>query len=97
VLVAKSFARLYWQNLVSFGALPLTFLNEEDLNRLEQDDRLVIRDVHFQLAAGSELVVEMIGKGELRLCHGLSERQRELLIKGGVINQIRSRKTPVSM
>jgi|TARA_B110000259_G_C14020845_1_gene403018 aconitate hydratase len=102
VVVAKSFARLHWQNLVCFGALPLTFLNEEDLNRLEQDDRLVIRDVHLQLAAGSELVVEVIGKGEigkgeLRLCHGLSERQRELLIKGGVINQIRSRKTPVSM
>jgi aconitate hydratase len=102
VVVAKSFARLHWQNLVCFGALPLTFLNEEDLNRLKQDDRLVIRDVHLQLAAGSELVVEVIGKGEigkgeLRLCHGLSERQRELLIKGGVINQIRSRKTPVSM
>jgi len=97
VVVAKSFARIHWQNLVCFGALPLTFINEEDLDRLEQGDRLVIRDVHLQLAAGPELVADVVGKGELRLHHGLSNRQRELLIKGGVINQIRSQKSPTIM
>jgi len=93
VIVAKSFARIHWQNLVCFGALPLTFVNEEESNLIVRGDRLVIRDVHLQLSNGPELIADVIGKCKLRLHHGLSERQRELLLKGGVINEIRSRAT----
>lgn len=89
VVLAKSFARIHWQNLICFGALPLSFVNESDAVRLEQDDYLAIRDLHAQLAAGPELTAEIVGKGELRLHHGLNERQRELLAKGGVINHIK--------
>ncbi|MCE8025278.1 aconitate hydratase [Billgrantia aerodenitrificans] len=89
VVLAKSFARIHWQNLICFGALPLTFVDERDGGRLEQGDSLVIRDLHAQLAAGAELTAEVVGKGTLRLHHGLTPRQRELLASGGVINHIR--------
>lgn len=90
VVLAKSFARIHWQNLVCFGALPLTFADEADAARLAQGERLVIRDLHAQLAAGPDLVAEVAGR-TLRLHHGLSQRQRELLAVGGVINHLKSR------
>ncbi|GHE21760.1 aconitate hydratase [Halomonas urumqiensis] len=91
VVLAKSFARIHWQNLVCFGALPLSFIDEADAARLEQGDCVAIRDLHAQLAAGPELTAEIVGKGNIRLHHGLSERQRELLAVGGVINHLRAR------
>ena len=37
------------------------------------------------------LDAEIVGKGMIRLHHGLSERQRELLRVGGVINHLKAR------
>ncbi|SEF71559.1 aconitate hydratase [Billgrantia desiderata] len=88
-VLAKSFARIHWQNLICFGALPLSFIDAQDYDRLEQGDSLVIHDLHAQLAAGAELTAEVVGKGTFRLHHGLTPRQRELLACGGVINHIR--------
>ncbi|MBE0490012.1 MAG: aconitate hydratase [Halomonas sp.] len=91
VVVARSFARIHWQNLICFGALPLTFVSPRDAKRLERGDSLVIRDLHAQLAAGPTLAAEVVGKGHFRLHHGLTRRQRELIALGGVINQLRAR------
>ncbi|SDM26253.1 aconitase [Franzmannia pantelleriensis] len=91
VVLARSFARIHWQNLVCFGALPLTFIDDADAERLAQDDRIIIRDLHAQLAASATLSAEVVGKGEIRLHHGLSQRQRALLAAGGVINYLKAR------
>ncbi len=91
VVVAKSFARIHWQNLICFGALPLTFTREEDIAQLAQGDRIVIEDVYAQLGSGETLTAHIPGKGEMTLHHGLSPRQRELITQGGVINHLRKR------
>jgi aconitate hydratase len=91
VVVAKSFARIHWQNLICFGALPLTFTREEDVAQLAQGDRIVIEDVYAQLGSGETLTAHIPGKGEMTLHHGLSPRQRELITQGGVINHLRKR------
>ncbi len=91
VVVAKSFARIHWQNLICFGALPLTFTREEDSARLTQGDCLVIEGLYAQLERGDTLTAHIPGKGELTLHHGLSPRQRELIAQGGVINHLRQR------
>ncbi|WP_249975863.1 aconitate hydratase [Vreelandella olivaria] len=90
-VVAKSFARIHWQNLVCFGALPLTFIDERDAERLTLGDCLMINHLHDQLAKGQTLQAEIVGKGMLELHHGLTERQRELLRVGGVINHLKAR------
>lgn len=90
-VLAKSFARIHWQNLICFGALPLTFINQGDADRLAQGDSVVIENVHAQIASGPTLEAEIVGKGMVRLHHGLSERQRELLRVGGVINHLKAR------
>lgn len=91
VVVAKSFARIHWQNLICFGALPLTFTREEDSARLTQGDCLVIEGLYAQLERGDTLTAHIPGKSELTLHHGLSPRQRELIAQGGVINHLRQR------
>ena len=91
VVVARSFARIHWQNLICFGALPLTFTREEDSAQLTTDDRLVIEDMYAQLEQGDTLIAQLPGKGDITLHHGLSPRQRELITQGGVINHLRQR------
>lgn len=92
-VLAKSFARIHWQNLICFGALPLTFINENDTERLAQGDSVVIENLHTQIANGPTLEAEIVGKGMIHFHHGLSERQRELLRVGGVINHLKARQT----
>jgi aconitate hydratase len=43
-VIAKSFARIHWQNLVNFGVLPLMFANPDDHERIRQDDVLEFAD-----------------------------------------------------
>ncbi|OAZ93477.1 aconitate hydratase [Halomonas sp. G11] len=91
VVIAKSFARIHWQNLICFGALPLTFCQPEDSGRLSQGDIIVIKDLYNQLAKGDDLIAEIPGKGTMTLHHGLTERQKTLIAQGGVINHLRER------
>ncbi len=53
-MLAKSFARIHWQNLVNFGVLPLTFQDLADYDRLEMGDTVEITGVADALAAGRE-------------------------------------------
>ena len=80
VVIAKSFARIHWQNLVNFGILPLTFADPADYDRIDRDDRID---------------AELAGKSvRIALRHDLSPRQIDLLPAGGAINWLRGgRKT----
>jgi aconitate hydratase len=42
VVIAKSIARIHWQNLVNFGVLPLTFADPSDYDRLKRGDTIQI-------------------------------------------------------
>jgi aconitate hydratase len=39
-VLARSFARIHWQNLVNFGVLPLTFADLADYDRLKVGDMI---------------------------------------------------------
>ena len=45
VVIVKDFARIHWQNLINFGILPITFVNDEDYDKLEQGDVLQIKNI----------------------------------------------------
>ncbi|MFW6085629.1 MAG: aconitate hydratase [Myxococcota bacterium] len=86
VVLAKSFARIHWQNLVNFGILPLTFANPSDYDHLERDDVLMLSDVHEALRGGRPLDVRVEGRETpLRANHDLSSRQLRVLQHGGLI------------
>jgi aconitate hydratase len=89
LVIAKSFARIHWQNLVNFGVLPLRLNSPDDYDRLEPGDRLLIEGLLETLARDREVEVDVNGNGTtLRLAHDLSRRQLDVLRAGGVVNWV---------
>ncbi|SDL64394.1 aconitase [Modicisalibacter muralis] len=88
VVVARSFARIHWQNLVNFGVLPLTFDDASDYDNLETGQTLSFEGLHDALDKGETLTARA-PKGDITLRHGLSPRQLEVLREGGLINWMR--------
>jgi aconitase A len=89
-VLAKSFARIHWQNLINFGVLPLTFTDPADFDDMKVGDVVEIGGIRSALLAGADVTANVNGK-PLRLRHDLSARQIELLLRGGVINWLRQR------
>lgn len=90
LVIAESFARIHWQNLVSFGVVPLTFADPADRARIETGASIRIDDLRGQLSEGAEVQAEIDGR-TVTLHHDLSLRQLGILMAGGVINWMRDR------
>ena len=87
LVVAKSFARIHWQNLINFGVLPLTFANEDDYEIIVAGEKLVLENVSGVSASNRDIGLKLGSGGTLLLRHNLSNRQIEVLRAGGLINQ----------
>lgn len=92
-VAAKSFARIHQANLINNGILPLTFANESDYDRIDQADELSLPGVRAAVEAGKdELELRNETKQEsYRVLLPLTERQRGMILSGGLINYIRTR------
>ncbi|WP_311948844.1 aconitate hydratase [Halomonas piscis] len=91
LVIAKSFARIHWQNLINFGVLPLTFASDDDYERVRAGESLSFESLHEALKQGDTLKARG-ASGEIALKHGLSSRQVEVLLAGGLINWMRANK-----
>jgi aconitate hydratase len=92
VVLARSFARIHWQNLVNFGVLPLTFADPADYDALGPGDLLEFSGVHQALRNRAPIAATVAGSSrQIALVHELSPRQVDLLLCGGVINWMRER------
>lgn len=90
LVIAQSFARIHWQNLINFGILPLVFADESELEQVSPDDVLVIENPADQLAAGKTIAIENKSQHQrLEMRHDLSARQIEIVVAGGLINWTR--------
>ena len=86
-VITKSFARIHMANLVNAGIVPLTFENEADYDRVNQGDVLEIKDIASQLKNGDDITVtNKTGGFEFTAKASLSDRQREMLYAGGLLN-----------
>lgn len=89
-VLAKSFARIHWTNLVNFGILPVSFADEKDYEAIAQGDRLEFPDIRELLGQNQPLVVKNVSKGTtIPITHALSERQRQIILVGGLLNYIK--------
>ncbi len=85
-VLAKSFARIHWQNLANFGILALEFCEEGDYDRIHADDRLLIDGLRSALPRSRQLTVTNTRTAEqYPVCHRLSPRQVEMVLAGGQI------------
>ena len=87
VVIAKSYARIHWQNLANFGILALQFDHPADYDALEQGDVLTLRGLHEALDAASREVpaINTTKDTTVVLRHRLSPRQIDMVRTGGLI------------
>lgn len=91
-VIAKSFARIHWQNLVNFGVLPLVFDDESQYEQIEPGDVLRIANLREQIQRGAAVEIENKSRGaQFSTHHDLSPRQIEILLAGGLINWAKHR------
>jgi aconitate hydratase len=85
-VIVKSFARIHCANLVNAGILPLVFENENDYDKIDQMDELELKDVRAAIQAGADVTVYNKTKGiSFVVKPVLSERQRNILLAGGLL------------
>ena len=92
LVIVKSFARIHWQNLVNFGILPLTFVNEDDYKSIKQGDILEVKNVISQIQAGNTVIVTNSTQGnEFKTDHSMTHRDIDMVVEGGKINLIKKK------
>ncbi|MDQ2695242.1 MAG: aconitate hydratase [Pseudomonadota bacterium] len=92
IIIARSFARIHWANLVSFGVLPLTFAGAADYDALPLGATLEFDGLLRQVRASHDVAARLAGGRSLQLRHELSPRQVEVLCQGGLLPWLRNRK-----
>lgn len=86
-VITKSFARIHCANLINAGILPLNFKVSEDYNKIEQGDELSLKDIKNAITNNSTAVLVNITKGEeYELKYELSQRQKDIILAGGLLN-----------
>ena len=85
-VIAKSFARIHVANLINAGILPLTFLNPDDYDRIDQGTALQIRDIRDGMACGKLTVIDQATGYKFYAGCELTRRQQAILLAGGLLN-----------
>ncbi len=90
-VIAKSFARIHIANLVNAGILPFTFANESDYDKIDQMDELQLATIRDCIENKKQVVLKNLTKGEEYLLESshLSDRQRAMLLCGGLLDYTR--------
>ena len=86
-VIAKSFARIHVANLINFGIVPMTLSDEADYEKISEGDEIFIEG--FADAIRGENTANLVDKtnGErVALDLTLTERQRSILLAGGLLN-----------
>jgi aconitate hydratase len=89
-VLARSFARIHRSNLINFGILPVT-VSEETYAGIEKGSRISLSRIIAAVEGRESLVASEIGTGKKLDCSiELSDREREILTAGGLLNFIKS-------
>lgn len=90
---AKSFARIHKANLINSGILPLVFANPEDYLGINVFDEIEIKDIKQQLKHSNKIrAVNKKSGEEIELILEVTEREKDILLCGGYINYMKSRR-----
>lgn len=90
VVIAKTLERIHTANLINFGIIPLRFKNEADYDRINQGDELVFSDIRSKLEKGEPINAQhSASNSEIEFEYDLSERQRKIILDGGLLNYTR--------
>ena len=85
-VIAKSFARIHVANLINFGIVPFTLENPDDYERLAEGDLTTIDNFKEAITSLDSVVIKNESGAEVKLTLTLTERQRKILLAGGLLN-----------
>jgi aconitate hydratase len=89
-VIAKSFERIHMANLMNFGIIPFTFANVADYDGIAAGDQLSVPNLRELIGSGGKVVVKNVTKGtQFEVVADLSERARQIILAGGMLNFIR--------
>ena len=92
-VVAKSFARIHKGNLINSGIIPLTFINPDDYDKIDKYDKVILKNIKSSILNDEDITLVNETKGEeYKLAGGFTERQKNMLIFGGLLNYTGSQK-----
>ncbi|KGM95057.1 aconitate hydratase [Clostridium novyi A str. 4552] len=86
---AKSFARIHKANLINNGIMPLEFINGSDYDNIDEFDEVVIENAKEAVQNGKVTLKNITKNEKYEMSLKVSERQKNMLLKGGLINSIK--------
>jgi len=93
--IAKSYARIFEANLKKQGLLPLTFINKDDFEKIQEKDRISISGLDA-LTQGGALTVHIKHEDgstdEISVEHSLNEKEIQWFYHGSALNYVGSQK-----
>ena len=92
LVLARSFARIHWQNLVNFGILPLTIADNQQAERIKQGDRLRLTGLDRLGDSRHLTIMNQTQAYSFTAAHELSSRQVDVLRAGSLINWVKRRR-----
>jgi aconitate hydratase len=91
-VIAKSFARIHAANLINNGIIPITFADPDDYDRFELGDELELPNVRERIMNGEAIEIVNVTKNvTMNGVVTLSERQKQMLCAGGLLNYTKNR------
>lgn len=88
-VLTKAFARIHLANLINFGILPLTFVNEADYDKVEPNDVLELDTSNLEQ---KPISLKNVTKGiDIPVTHTLTSRDLEIVKAGGTLAYVKSR------
>ena len=90
-VIAFAIERIHAANLINFGIMPLLFENQEDYDKIEEKDSIVIDNAREQLALGKPVTAKIIkadgSEIALSLKHNMSQEDIDIVLAGGRLNR----------
>ena len=84
-VITKSFARIHIANLINAGIMPLTFQNPEDYDKIDQGDKLTIKNIYAGMESGTMSLIDETKGLELPLTCAFTDRQIAILKAGSLL------------
>ncbi len=92
-VLAKSFERIHIANLVNFGIVPLTFKDEADYEKIDQEDNLEIPDIKKKISESKTVIVKNVTKNlKFEVDYDFSDRARDIILAGGTLSYVANKK-----
>jgi len=92
-VIVKSFARIHETNLKKQGMLALTFENENDYDKIQEDDYFNFIDLEL-FSPGQQITLEIIHKDQsketIKLNHSFNSQQIDWYKNGSALNLIKA-------